>query len=277
MRAVRVRTLTARERPAALARLEQAPRMNLFLIDLVLRLGSGGRSQDLLGAWRGESLIGVASVHPSLVLDATTEPEALEAFLPYLGTVASGLAKSTEDVVAPLHRWVEEHGRQVLLDRIETAFALELRRARLAEAPAQVRLRDAKSEDLPLLVEASRASLLEESRPDPSESDPTGFRRWVATRVRQALVGELEGRVAFVGYADVRSPRGWLLQGVYTWPAYRRRGLALYGVSELCRRAFAEGSDHVQLAVVEGNKPAEQLYAKLGFEPFARLRTVLFA
>jgi predicted GNAT family acetyltransferase len=219
----------------------------------------------------------VASLHPSLVLDATVEPDALEAFLPYLGTVASGLAKSTEDVVAPLHRWVEEHGRQILLDRIETAYVLEPGKARLAPAPPHVKLRDAQSEDLPLLVEASRASLLEESRPDPSESDPAGFRRWVATRVRQALVAELEGRIAFVGYADVRSPRGRLLQGVYTWPAFRRQGLALYGVSELCRRAFAEGSDHVQLAVVEGNRPAEELYAKLGFSAFARLRTVLFA
>jgi hypothetical protein len=33
----------------------------------------------------------------------------------------------------------------------------------------------------------------------------------------------------------------------------------------------------VQLAVVEGNAPAERLYETLGFQPFARLRTVLFA
>ncbi len=280
LRGVRVRALTEQERPQALARLERAARLNLFLIDLVLRLHEPARGRmraELLGAWRGEELIGVASVQPSLVLDATAEPAALAAFFPYLGAVASGLVKSTADVVAPLHRWLEDHGRQILIDRMETGFALEPDAARLVAPPPNVRVRDADADDLSALVEASRASLLEEDRPDPSESDPAGFRRWVSGRVRQAMVAEWKGQLGFVGYADVRSPRGWLLQGVYTWPAFRRRGLALSGVSEMCRRAFAEGAEHVQLAVVEGNTAAEALYAKLGFTAFARLRTVLFA
>jgi predicted GNAT family acetyltransferase len=79
-------------------------------------------------------------------------------------------------------------------------------------------------------------------------------------------VVEWEGALRFVGYADVQRSEGWLLQGVYTWPEARRRG-----------RAAAAGASHVQLAVVEGNAPAEKLYEKLGFRPFARLRTVLFA
>jgi predicted GNAT family acetyltransferase len=32
----------------------------------------------------------------------------------------------------------------------------------------------------------------------------------------------------------------------------------------------------VQLAVVDGNLPAERLYQSLGFKPFAKLRTILF-
>ena len=66
-------------------------------------------------------------------------------------------------------------------------------------------------------------------------------------------------------------------EGVFTWPDARRHGLAAAGVSELCRRAFLEGADHVQLAVVEGNEAAEGLYAGLGFRTYARLRTLLFA
>jgi len=276
---VRVRSVAARDRDEVIARLERAARLNLYLLDMAMRLGepSGGRARgELLGAWRGDELVGVASVQPSLVLDATAEPEALAAFFPYLGTVASGLVKSSAEVVGPLYEWLENHGRQILLDRIEHAFSLEPGDAKLSASPRGVRVRSADVDDLPALVEASRASLLEESRPDPTESDPSGFKRWVSGRVKQAVVAEERGRIGFVGYADVRSPRGWLLQGVYTWPTFRRRGLARAGVSELCRRAIAEGADHVQLAVVDGNQPAISLYEELGFVRFARLRTVLF-
>jgi ribosomal protein S18 acetylase RimI-like enzyme len=47
-------------------------------------------------------------------------------------------------------------------------------------------------------------------------------------------------------------------------------------VAEICRRAFAAGAEHVQLAVVDGNAAAIALYEQLGFVRFARLRTVLF-
>jgi RimJ/RimL family protein N-acetyltransferase len=280
MSRVRVRPLMARDREAAIARLERAARLNLYLLDLALRLGepnTGRARAELLGAWQGDELVGVASVQPSLVLDATADPSVLAAFFPYMGTVASGLVKSTVDVVTPLYEWLDNHGRQILLDRVEHAFALEPSAARLGAPPRGVRVRSADVDDLPALVEASRASLLEEDRPDPTETDPTGFKRWVSGRVQQAVVAEERGRVGFVGYADVRSPRGWLLQGVYTWPAFRRRGLARAGVSELCRRAFGEGAEHVQLAVVDGNEAAIRLYEQLGFAWFARLRTVLFA
>jgi predicted GNAT family acetyltransferase len=64
---------------------------------------------------------------------------------------------------------------------------------------------------------------------------------------------------------------------VFTWPEYRPQRHAAAGVSELCRRAFASGAAHVQLAVIEGNEAAERLYEGLGFRRFARLRTLLFA
>lgn len=279
MSRVRVRPVMTRDRAAVVARLERAARLNLFLLDMALRLGEpslGRQRSELLGAWNGEELVGVASLQPSLVLDATAEPAALAAFFPYMGTVSSGLVKSSAEVVAPLYAWLDNHGRQILLDRIEHAFALEPSGAPLPAPPAGVRVRSADVDDLPALVEASRASLLEEDRPDPTETDPAGFKRWVSGRIRQAVVAEERGRVGFVGYADVRSARGWLIQGVYTWPAFRRRGLARAGVAEVCRRAFADGAEHVQLAVVDGNTAAIELYERLGFLRFARLRTVLF-
>jgi RimJ/RimL family protein N-acetyltransferase len=281
MAVLRVRTLRERDQSVALAYLDRAPLLNLALADLVSRLGEpkpGDSPQpEVLGAWRGRELAGLAGLAPSVVFDASAERDVLEAFFPHLVRVGSGLVKSTEEVVAPLGEWLAAQGRRVLLDRIETGFALEPKDACLADAAPGQRVRDATLADLDALVEAARQSLLEENRPDPSESDPLGFRRWVRGRVGRAVVVEHDGELGFVGYADVKSPRGWLLQGVFTWPALRRSGLAAAGVSELCRRAFASGSTHVQLAVIEGNEPAEKLYERLGFRRFARLRTLLFS
>jgi len=278
---LRVRPLRARDIETALTYLDRSPLLNLVLADLVLRLaepGPGrGAAPEVLGAWRGHELAGLAGLAPSVVFDAAAEPEALEAFFPYLVRVGSGLVKSTEEVVAPLLGWLVAEGRRVLLDRIEIGFALTPESARLSPPDPELWVRDAGAGDLDALVDAARQSLLEERRPDPFESDPVGFRRWVRGRVRHAVVVEQNAQLGFVGYADVQSARGWLLQGIYTWPAERRQGLATAGVSELCRRAFARGSAHVQLAVIEDNPAAERLYEGLGFRPFARLRTLLFS
>jgi RimJ/RimL family protein N-acetyltransferase len=278
---LRVRPLRDRDREAALAYLDRSPLLNLVLADLVLRIGEPspgpGPAPEVLGAWRGGDLAGLAGLAPSVVFDAAAEREVLEAFFPYLVRVGSGLVKSTEEVVGPLSAWLASERRRVLLDRIEIGFALEPAAARLrAPGPGQ-HVRSAHPSDLDALVEAARQSLLEESRPDPTETDAIGFRRWVRGRVRRAVVVEEDAKLGFAGYADVQCPRGWLLQGVFTWPAFRRRGLAAAGVSELCRRAFASGASHVQLAVIEGNRAAEHLYEGLGFRRFARLRTLLFS
>ena len=281
MAGLRVRPLRERDLRAALDYLDRSPLLNLVLADLVLRLGEPAPGQanapDVLGAWRGRELAGIAGLAPSVVFDAAAEPEALEAFFPYLVRVGSGLVKSTEEVVAPLLSWLSAEGRRVLLDRIEIGFALTPADARLRTPVPDLLVRAAAFGDLEALIDAARQSLLEERRPDPFESDPVGFRRWVSGRVRRAVVVEQDARLGFVGYADVQCARGWLLQGVFTWPEERRRGLAAAGVSELCRRAFASGGAHVQLAVVEGNTAAEQLYEGLGFRRFARLRTLLFS
>lgn len=276
-----VRRLRARERELALARLAPFLRHNLLLVDAVHACGAelapGEARADVLAALRGRELAGLCSLQPTLTLEEGAPAEVAEAFVPHLGALASGLVKvsapASERLWAPLRRL----GRRALLDRFETAYAVEPEAVGHAAPPAGARVRAARASDLEALVHAARASLREENRPDPFEGDPAGFRRWVAGRLPRATVVEVDGAVRFVGYADVQRTEGWLLQGVYTWPEARRRGLAAAGVAELARRARLARADHVQLAVVEGNRPAERLYEKLGFRAFARLRTILFA
>jgi ribosomal protein S18 acetylase RimI-like enzyme len=229
-------------------------------------------------AWRGAELVGVASLRPSVVIDYEMSPEVLDVCLPYIASVETGLIKSARRVVTPLWDKLRRRGRYALIDRGETAYRLRARDFERAcgPPPEGLVLREAAEDDLDELVFAARASLREEDRPDPFDGDPSGFRRWVRGRLHRARLVEYEGRVVFVGYADVRRPEGWLIQGVYTWPEDRRHGFAAAGMRGIAREAVEAGADHVQLAVVEGNTPAVALYSGLGFEPFSELRTILF-
>jgi len=276
----RVRALRRRDCELALERLRAHARDDLFLMDLVRQIGVPAPAEveaEVLGAWRGERLVGIASLRPTVVLEAGLEDDVLDALLGPLADLGAGLVRSSARCVAPLWARLAQRGRRALVDRNEESLVLERVPARLEHPPAGVRVRPATAADLEPLVEAARASLREEGRPDPFLGDPRGFRRWVGARLPRALVAESGGGVAWVGYADVRLAEGWLLQGVYTWPEARRRGLALAGVSALCREAFRSGTDHVQLSVVAGNTAALGLYAKLGFRRHATLRTLLFA
>ena len=274
------RLLTGRDRGQAVALLERNALHDLQLLDLASRLGKpagpGEMPPQLVGAWRDGRLAGVASLRPSLVLGADVDDEMIDAWVPFLEALPNGLMKSGWDPVTRLWKRLSERGRRCLVDRDETAYAVSPGRAARVDPPAGAKLRPAAEGDLAILVDAARASLREEGRPDPFDGDPPGFRRWVRGRLSRARVVELEGDPLFVGYADVRRPEGWLVQGVYTFPRARRQGLAAAGMSALVQEAFAAGADHVQLAVVSGNSAAEQLYERLGFEPFARLRTILF-
>jgi RimJ/RimL family protein N-acetyltransferase len=269
------------ERGAVVAYLARRPDRNLFLLDVAARLGipppPGELRSEVVAAWQGGAVAGVAALRPSVVFDAEAGPDTIRALLPHLETLGVGLIKSARPGVD--EAWAElcrRGRRQALLDRRETAYALRAGSASLREAPG-LRARPAAADDLEALVFAARESLREEERPDPFAGDARGFRRWVRGRVARARVVEYAGRIVFVGYADVQRPEGWLIQGVYTWPEFRRRGFAASGVSDLCREAFASGANHVQLAVVEGNAAGERLYEGLGFEAFGELRTILFA
>lgn len=278
---IEARLLAPHEREVVLDHLAKDARANLLLIDLVAKLGqapsAGEMRSQVAIATRGGDLCGVVALRPTVVFDAATQPDALDALLPFFESLGVGLVKSEERLVDRLWQHLSLRGRRrSVVDRVETGYALLADAARLAPVREGARAREAHGDDLEPLVHAARESLREESRPDPFAGDIRGFRRWVKGRVPRARVVEAGGEVVFVGYADVRRPEGWLLQGIYTWPQVRRRGFAATGTSDLCQQAFDARAQHVQLAVVEGNDAARSLYEGLGFRPFCRLRTILF-
>lgn len=276
----RTRLLGPQDRDAAIGYLLPAVFEDLFLVDAVLNLGRALSPRDIqpliYGAFDGDELRGVASLRPSIVFSSGMCDEAIEALLPFVGRIPSGLIKCDRRLVERIWKVLESSGRHSLIDRIEIAYRLMPAAMVPASAALPGLARPARSEDLEELVYAARASLWEEDRPDPADGDPVGFRRWVESRLSRARIVSENGSMVFVSYADVRRTEGWLVQGVYTWPAARRQGFARRGMDSVIREAFASGASHVQLAVIEGNERASALYRHLGFEAFAELRTILF-
>ena len=271
---LRVRPLAGADLARAEELLRPTARADLVLLDAVAGAAGGGVLRpEVLGAFAGERLAALAMVRPGIALASINPPGSAGSFVPFVLRLRGGLIKSGESGALELFEGLRRCGARALLERRERALLLAAGSTGVRRDP---RVRRAAEADLPHLVEAARASLREEGRPDPFDVDPDGFRRWVRSRMPRARVLEEQGEVAFVGYADVQRPEGWLVQGVFTWPRWRRRGLAEAGMRALCAEAFEAGADHVQLAVIEGNAPAERLYAKLGFRPFAVLRTILF-
>jgi len=281
---IEVRLLRPSERDQALAHLARNPRQNLFLLDLTARLGVaqgvGELSTEIACAWRDGSVVGVVALRPSIVFDSAVSEDILEAFFPFLETLRIGLVKSSAPIVDLLwDRLSQKRRRRAIVDRIETAYLLHAPEVnfRAKDPGAPPASRTASIDDLEPLVIAARESLREEDRPDPFDGDIESFRRWVAGRVSRARVVEHGGNVRFVAYADVQRVEGWLVQGVYTWPEARRKGLARAGMIDLCQEALAAGADHVQLALVDGNEAGRGLYEGLGFKPIGKLRTILFS
>jgi RimJ/RimL family protein N-acetyltransferase len=277
---LRARRLSPGDRPAALALLQRARDENLVLIDQVERMSNGAFADEpppqLHGAFAGDRLVGLAALRPSIALSSGLDEHVLAALLPALLRIPSGLLKCERRLVEALWSPLAAAGREAIIDRVEIAYRLASTGMPARDASLPGIARTARASDLGELVHAARASLWEEQRPDPAETDPVGFARWVESRLARARVVCVDGRVVFVAYADVRRGQGWLIQGVYTWPDVRRQGYARKGMEALLHEAFASGASHVQLAVVAGNERASSLYDKLGFEPFAELRTILF-
>lgn len=89
---------------------------------------------------------------------------------------------------------------------------------------------------------------------------PRGSRQVAASAVFRAIE-PLGGSAAY---------RGAGLIEIYVDENYRRRGLAVYLLSEACRQFGKQGMTHLFALVRTGDLPAEGLLAKVGFKPVLR-------
>lgn len=266
-----VQALRPEQRPAVRAYLEREPHINLPLLDALERMSRRG-PPSLFAGFHGAEPVGVLALEPFAVFDAEADPGFVRAVFAQRKNVQAVQLRSRAERPAPLPAAFPQG--DVQLDRIEHALLIEPGAVRSRPGPPGLLLRPAEPGDSEALLGAGRESLVGEGRPDPLAHSAPAFRHWVAWSLPRAVVGVLRGRVVFCCYREVRSRRGWFLQGVYTEPQQRRRGIAAACIASLCTQAFASGAAHVQLSVVDGNQAGMKLYAGIGFRAFARLRVL---
>ncbi len=151
--------------------------------------------------------------------------------------------------------------------------------AELGDPPVELPspIRRATLADFDQVLTAGAAMHLEEVGFDPLQSDPDGFRHRVQTLIRRGWihVWMVDGRLAFKAECAAVTAEAIQLQGVWTRPDLRHRGLGTSGMATLCRQLLRE-TQAVTLFVNDFNLGAIRVYERVGFQRIGTMRSVLF-
>jgi ribosomal protein S18 acetylase RimI-like enzyme len=170
------------------------------------------------------------------------------------------------------------------------------RSRRLAPAPREVRdpqplmalrrgdltvqgsmaVRRAELADLDVLVVAAAAMHREEMGIDPLAIDPAGWRGRMAVLIDRgwSWVWMEDGKVLFKAELSAWTPEVVQVQGVYTAPSNRGRGVATEGLAAVCRALLAD-VPACSLYVNHFNSAALRVYTRLGFGTVGEFATLI--
>ncbi len=140
-----------------------------------------------------------------------------------------------------------------------------------------VPVRRGRRDDLDQLTVAAAAMHREEMGVDPLELDPVGWRHRMATLIDRGWSFLLiqGGEIAFKVELSAWTPEVVQLQGVWTRPELRRRGVATAALAAVCAELLAE-VPVCSLYLNSYNDPAMRLYRRLGFRQVGEFSTVIF-
>ena len=153
---------------------------------------------------------------------------------------------------------------------------LVLRRGALAVPPAN-HVRLATVADLDRLTLSAADMHREEMGIDPLAIDPAGWRTRMSTLVQRgwSWVWTEGERVVFKAELSGWTPEAVQVQGVYTTPAARNRGIATAGLAAVCAAVLSQ-VPACTLYVNHYNGPARAVYDRLGFEHVGDFATLMY-
>ncbi len=269
------------------------PERDVYLRGLVLRLGTvlPPGCGVLYGAFAGSRLVGVFLHSPTLLL-ASTVPVAIEAFAAHAASELPGAPVTEVLGPAEMVRVFFQAFRPLCPSELRVRLyredlpLMELRATDLTRRPVRDRdgdlvpsgpLRRALERDIEPLIVACRAMTLEELGVDPAEDNALAFRRNVERKVRagREFLWTENAEILFRAAVSTSTPEAALVEGVFTPPSHRGRGLATQGMLALCRRLLRNHAA-VILFVSASNEPALALYERMGFRTIGTYQAIYF-
>ncbi len=269
---VRLERLSAAHVTPAVEYLARSPYEHVLLTYLALE--GGAMRRDLHVAFdERERVCGVAFFGRQTVL--ASEPEAIAAFAAF-GSHCSERAivgpreevRAYWDIVRAVHaspRLVRDRQPLMVVD----ASSLDSPRDAIA-------VRRAREDEWEVVAENSAAMIAGEIESNP-QHEIGDFGAGIRRMIRLGLwwVGESDGELCFFCNVGAWSAQTAQLQGIWTPPPFRGRGIATSALGAICRTLLCIVPT-LSLYVNDFNAPAIALYHRVGFRTVAELQTILF-
>ncbi len=233
----------------------------------------------LLGDLADGTLRGLVYVSETgIVIPAADSDEAVEDLLRIgkRNPNAIRVIVGERSVVHRVWQLLETIGMVARISRDQLGYAVT--RRTFVDAPRPIRLEQATPAYLGQIVDASAAMALEEARDDPQGRNPELFRARIEERLERGrdFIHVEDGTVVFKSNVSAVSPVGGQVEGIYTLPAHRGRGLGLAGTGAITRWVL-ERSDRAFLLVNDDNEVAKRIYERLGYRQVLESRTIFVA
>jgi RimJ/RimL family protein N-acetyltransferase len=263
----------ATEAPA-LEYLARSPYLNVFLMHVLQNELPASARQNVAIAAAGENVLGVAYFGRQFTIAA--EPSTLPAFGEHAKRhrgerMIVGSRETISGFWESVRSW---HAPPRLVRDRQLVMAVD--RARLRRYEARTSVRQARTDEWKEVAESSSEMVRHELGYDPrrgANDFSAGIRRMLERRLW--WVGTTDQRLCFFCNIGPWSAQTTQLQGIWTPPSMRGRGLATASLAAICDRLL-DTTPTLSLYVNDFNEAAIALYRRVGFEHVGDFQTLLF-
>jgi len=264
----RARELTRKDEAALATLLATEPVQNVYLRS---ELRSGVRPGEWWGVEDDRGLRSVVSGGALLVpwLDRDGDAGLLA---PALVSRGVRMLVGPRDPVLALHAALGRPAREVRHPQLLLGVG-----RRTLMTPPSVPLRRATRHDLEQLVVAAAAMHREEMGVDPLSVDANAWRARMTSLIDRgwSWVWRERGQILFKAELSAWTPEAVQIQGVYTAPQARGRGIATSALAAMCIALLGDSAT-CTLYVNHYNSVAISLYRRIGFTEVATFATVIY-